>query len=162
LTHAFTGGAAFFLDRGKSMTEENKVVEDPKVVKEQAQAEFDQFVKKMDLDLETSDMDQEDLTQFEKQKNKVLREIMRGNLIINDNGEPVYTPHRTSALSEPITFYEPDCAVILMMDKKKTGQDVGKMYALMGAMTHQSAAMFSKLKGTDYKVCSAIASLFLD
>ncbi len=140
------------------MTEEKNVV----VVKEQAQADFDQFVEKMDLDLDTEDMDPEDRTQFEKQQKKILKEIMRGNLVINDNGEPVYTPHRTDGVTDPITFYEPNGAVLLMMDKKKAGQDVGKMYAIIGAMTHQNAAIFSKLKGTDYKVCSAIASLFLD
>ncbi len=143
---------------------EDKVVKDKKivVVKEQAQAEFDQFVEKMDLDLDTEDMDPEDLTQFNKQKKRILTEIIRGNMTINENGEPVYTPHRTPSATDPITFYEPDGAVLLMMDKKKAGQDVGKMYAIMGAMTHQNAAIFSKLKGTDYKVCSAIASLFLD
>ena len=133
-----------------------------KVVIEQAEAEFDSFVEKMDLDLSTDDMDAEDLTQFNKQKRRILQQIVKGNLTFTEEGEPVYTPHRTPNFDGSITFYEPTGAVIMMMDKKKTGHDVGKMDAIIGAMTKQNAVVFSKLTGTDYKICTAIAALFLD
>lgn len=131
------------------------------VAKEQAELEFDSFAEKMDLDLDTNDMDAEDLTQFNKQKKRIIQAIMNGHLTFTDNGEPVYAPHRTEDI-KPITFYEPTGAVLMMMDKKKAGQDVAKMYAIAGAMTKENAVVFSKLTGIDYKICMAIVALFLD
>ena len=132
------------------------------IITEQAENEFDSFVEKMDLDLNTDHMDAEDFTQFQKQKRRIVQAIENGHLIINDDGEPIYTPHRTEGYTDAIHFYEPTGAVIMMMDKKKAGQDVAKMHAIIGAMTKQNAVVFSKLTGSDYKICTAIAALFLD
>ena len=107
-------------------------------------------------------MDAEDRTAFDKTYERLIDALMDGSLIINDQGEPVYTPQRTDGFESAITFHEPTGGDISQMDKKKAGQDMGKMYMIMASMTHQSSSVFSKLKGIDYKICLGIVNLFLD
>lgn len=133
------------------------------VVKEQAEFEFDAFVEAMDLDVDTAVMDEEDLTAFNKQKSRIVREIMRGNLTFNDNGEAVYTPtNKNSKHTEAITFRERSGASLMAMDNKKKGHDVRKTYAVMADMCNVHQSVFAGLVGNDVKVCEAIFSLLMD
>lgn len=128
-----------------------------------AQQEFDRFVEAMDLMLDVSKMDAEDKTGFEKHKDRILRAMQRGDLVVNDNGEAVYTPVRpTSKHKEPITFHERTGASILAMDSKKKNHDMAKTYAVMAQMCEVPAVVFSGLVGTDIKVCEAVYSLLMD
>jgi len=131
------------------------------IPKEMAEADFDRFIEAMDLDVDPAFMDDEDRTAFEKQKRRIIKAMMIGTLIINDNGEAVYTPHR-SDIKDPITFHERTGASLMAMDNKKKNQDVAKTYAVMGSMTKTHPGVFSKLKGTDIKVCEAIFALLMD
>ncbi len=86
---------------------------------EVAENEFNRFVEKMDLDVDVSKMDTEDLTGFNKQKGRILRALQRGALVINENGEAVYTPyHERSGHKEAITFHERTGASLMAMDGK--------------------------------------------
>ena len=131
-----------------------------KIAQEVAEIEFKRFVDLMDLDLNPADMDEEDRKGFSAEKNRLIKAIMCGSLIINENGEPIYTPQRIKD-STPITFYEPTGASLMAMDRKKRTEDVGKLYATMGDMTKTSSGIFSKMKMADLKVCTAITTLFL-
>ena len=130
---------------------------------ETAQADFDRFVDAMDLDLDTADMDAEDLTAFTKQKNRITRAIQNGSLVINDNGEAVYTPCRPSSKhKEAITFHERTGASLMAMDGKKKNHDVAKTYAVMADMCKVHQSVFAGLVGTDVKVCEALFALLMD
>lgn len=134
-----------------------------KVNAEMAEVEFDRFVDAMDLDLDTADMDAEDLTAFNKQKGRILRAIQNGSLIINDNGEAVYTPCRPgSKHKEAITFHERTGASLMAMDGKKKNHDVAKTYAVMADMCKVHQSVFAGLVGTDVKVCEALFALLMD
>lgn len=134
-----------------------------KIALEVAEQEFGRFVDEMDLDLDTSQMDAEDLTAFNKQRNRIVRAIQSGHLIINENGEPVYTPWRASSkIKEPITFRERTGASLMAMDGKKKGHDVTKTYAIMGDMCGVHPNVFAGLSGPDIKVCEAIFALLMD
>lgn len=139
------------------MTEENKIA--PEV----AEAEFDRFVEEMDLDLDTSHMDAEDLTAFNKQKRRITTAIERGALVINENGEAVYKPQNSkSNYQEAITFHERTGASLMAMDSKKKGHDAAKTYAIMADMTKLHPGTFAGLMGTDVKTCEAIFSLLME
>lgn len=128
-----------------------------------AQAEFDRFTECMDLDLDTSTMDAEDLTAFNKQKNRVLKVIQSGALIINDNGEAVYTPYNPkSGYKNAITFHERTGASLMAMDTKKKGHDVAKTYAILGDMCEVPQKVFAGLVGNDVKVCESLFSFLMD
>lgn len=134
-----------------------------KIALEVAEAEFDRFVELMDLDLDTADMDAEDLTGFNKQKNRIIRAIQRGHLIVNEKGEAVYTPFNpASKHKEEITFHERTGASLMAMDGKKKNHDVAKTYAIMGDMCKLHQNIFAGLVGSDIKTCEALFSLLMD
>lgn len=131
--------------------------------KETAEAEFNRFVEEMDLDLDTADMDAEDLTAFNKQKSKIVRAIQKGNLLVNDKGEAVYTPcHARSKHLDAITFHERTGASLMAMDGKKKNHDVSKTYAVMADMCKVHPSVFAGLVGADIKVCEALFALLMD
>lgn len=133
------------------------------IAKEVALQEFDRFVDEMDLDVDESLMDSEDLTAFNKQKNRIIRVLQRGNLVINDSGEAVLTPsNKSSSTSDPITFHEATGASVMAMDGKKKNHDVSKTYAIMAGMCKVHPNVFSGLAGSDYKVAQAIFTLLMD
>ena len=63
----------------------------------------------------------------------MVRAIVDGHLVINDKGEPVFTP--TVGNGESITFHEPTGASLQAMRGKKD-QDVDKLFGAMADMTH--------------------------
>ncbi len=131
-----------------------------KIDAETAESEIERFAEAMDLDLDTSKMDEEDRKAFDQQKRVLTLSIQKGNLIINDKGEPVFTPTMGDNL-DPLTFYEPDGASFMTMDKMKKNADVAKMFGIMADMTKTHSKVFAKMKNRDSKVCQAIVTLFL-
>lgn len=134
-----------------------------KVDKETAAQEFDRFADAMDLDLDTAFMDEQDLAAFHKQKNRMLRAICRGDLVINEHGEAVITPSNPkSKRQEPITFHERTGASVMAMDGKKKNQEVAKTYAVMASLCEVHPGVFANLAGEDIKVCEAIFAFLMD
>ncbi len=130
---------------------------------EAAKAEFDRFIECMDLDVDTSVMDTEDVTAFEKQKRRILRAIGNGSLVINDEGEAVYTPSNpNSKHHEPLTFHETTGASLMEMDGKKKNHSIAQTFAVMGAMCKVHPNVISGLAGIDAKICMALFSLLMD
>lgn len=133
------------------------------IAEEVVEIEFKRFVEAMDLDLDVSKMDAEDLTAFNKQKSKICRAIERGLLIINENGEAVYTPnHPRTTSTDPITFHERSGASLMAMDGKKKDHDVSKTYAIMGDMCKVHPGVFAGMVGNDIKLCEALFALLMD
>ena len=133
------------------------------IAKEVAEQDFDRFVEEMDLDLDTSEMDAEDLTAFNKQKSRVIRAIERGHLIINDKGEAEYTPFKDrSKHKDAIVFHERTGASLMAMDGKKKNHDVAKTYAVMADMCKVHQNVFAGLVGSDVKTCEALFALLMD
>jgi hypothetical protein len=118
----------------------------------------------MDLDFDVSVMTVDDLSGFTPNKNKFIKAIMSGALIVNDKGEPVYTCQRASTNGDApvvLTFHEPRGASFMAMDRKKKGEDMAKTYAIMADMCKTDIVTFSKMPNSDLKVCTAIMLLFL-
>ena len=136
---------------------------DTKIGDDVAQVEFERWAEAMDLHFDTAEMDAEDLTEFNKQKGKIVRAIMYGHLIVNENGEAVYTPSRpNSKHQEAIVFHERAGGSLMAMDGKKKGHDVAKTYAVMAEMCRVHPGVFSGLVGTDIKICEALFALLMD
>ena len=130
-----------------------------KVNQETAMVEFDRFTESMDLDLDLTGMDDEDKIDFSKHRGALIRAIQIGSLVINDEGEPVFTPQRENG--ESITFHEPRGSALMAMDRKKKNHDMGKLFATMAEMTGRNPGTFSKMLMPDLKICMAIGTLFL-
>ena len=133
------------------------------VAREVAEAEFDRFVDAMDLEVDTAGMDAEDLSQFSKIKNRIIKQVELGTLIFNENGEAVYTPqNKKSKHQDAITFHERTGASLMAMDGKKKGYDVAKTYAVLAEMCKVHPSVFAGLVGIDVKVCEGLFALLMD
>ncbi len=130
-----------------------------KVAPEVAQQEFERFAEAMDLDLDPKGMDAEDRKSFETAKRRFLTAVEDGRLVVNDTGEPVYTPQKGD--TSPITFFEPTGGTMMAMDLKKAGHDVTKGLAAMADMTKQDIKRYHNMSNRDLRVCQAISVLFL-
>lgn len=130
------------------------------LAREVAEEQFNTFCDDMDIDRDVSKMKEKDAEGFEEQKEIIIGAMMTGRLFLNDDSEPVYTPKRSS-IANPLTFREPTGADLMAMDRKKSGEDVGKMFALMDSITKSVPGTCSKLKGPDRKVAQAITVLFM-
>jgi hypothetical protein len=128
-----------------------------KVAKEVAEADFERFLEAMDLDPDRGRMDADDVKSFEDVKAKFVRAVQRGQLVVDEKGQPVVT----TSDGKTLTFYEPTGASFTAMDSRKKGQDVAKMIAMMGDMCRVGPAVFAGLKNRDFKICQAIVQLFL-
>lgn len=130
---------------------------------ETANNEFERWAEAMDLDLDESYMDAEDLTNFRKQKRRVLKAMTRGALMISEEGLAIYTPQNPrSKHQEPITFNERTGASLMAMDGKKKGYDVAKTYAVLADMCRLPPAVFAGMVGEDSKVCEALLAFLMD
>jgi len=127
---------------------------------EMATAEFERFAETMCIDIDVSRMKDEDREDFEGYKKTVVDAICRGSLVINDRGEPVYTPQR-SENNSPLVFKELTGANLAAGDKLGKGREHSKLFETMGSMTETHAGRFSKMVMSDLKVCQAIIVLFL-
>ncbi len=139
--------------------QETELPSDQVVASEVAEAEFERFVDAMDLDV-TAKMDPEDAKAFAATKRIITRAIEKGRLIIDDVGQPIYTP-QASDDKTPITFLEPKGASLLAMESRKKGEDISRLFASIANMTRQTPVRFAKMANRDLRVCMAISTLFL-
>lgn len=133
---------------------------DQKVATEVAEAEFARWAEGADLNFDPKGWDAEDKKSFTDSKNKLVRAIELGHLVVDDKGRFVYTP-QASDERDPIVFSEPDGGALMSMDQKKKGHDMAKMFALIASITGETEVRFAKMKSRDLKVCQAITALFL-
>lgn len=139
--------------------EETPEPEEVVIAPEVAEAEFTRFTEAMDLDVDPEGMDDEDKKGFVDAKRKFVKAVVDGHLVVDDDGQPVYTP--IVGKGAPLVFREPGGAAFMAQDQKKQGHDMAKLFATMAAMTKMPLARFVKMKGRDIKVCIAVTTLFL-
>lgn len=131
-----------------------------KISKEMAEKEFDRFLEAMGLEFDESSMDPDDAKSFQAPKKLIINAIERGSLVVDEGGQPVYTPQRVGE-GKPIVFYEPTGASLMAMDNGKKSEDIKRLYHVMADITHRDAKAFSSMKMADLKICMAITTLFL-
>jgi hypothetical protein len=130
-----------------------------KIAKEVAEAEFLRFIEAMDLDADTTDMSEEDVKGFNNLKAPLIKAIQKGNLVVNESGEFVFTP--TKGDGKSIVFKEPTGSSLQAQDKRKSAETYARLYLTMGDMTGMPASYFSSCHWRDLKVMTSIVTLFL-
>jgi hypothetical protein len=126
---------------------------------EVAEEEFLRFVTTMRLDVNPKGWDDADLKSFKDCKNKIVAAMQAGDLVIDEKGQPIYTP--VYGDKKPITFYRPTGATLMATDAKKKEHEAAKTFAALADMTRETVALFSKMDLLDLKVCQSILLLFL-
>lgn len=128
-----------------------------KIPADMAEQEFEKFAEAMDIDINVERMDDEDAKDFEGLKNKIVGAIMKGSLVISDNGEPVLS----LSDGESLTFSEPTGASLMATDKRKKTENVARLSVIMAEMCGVPVQVFAKMPMRDFKVCQSITTLFL-
>ena len=137
---------------------ENQATQSLVVALEVAEEEFIRFAEAMDLELEAKLSDEDERKNFETAKRRIVRAITLGQLVVDDKGQPIYTPQLGD--TKPITFYEPTGASLMAMPQKKSN-GTASLFGTLGDMTKTSAQRFSTMHIRDLRVCLALASFFL-
>ena len=135
---------------------------EPVVAEDVAEEEFERFIECMDIDFDLSVLEDEAAGMQKTVKKRIVNAIMCGSMIINDDGEPVFTPQRPrSKHKEPITFRERTGANVMSQDTKKRGHDIARMYAFLASVSGESVGTFAGLAGADLNVCEAVFVLLM-
>lgn len=132
-------------------------MEKQKITAEFAELEIGRFADAMDLDLDPKGMDDEDRKSLTSAKRRLTRALLAGSLVVNDDGQPVFT----TSDGKTVTFKETKGAALISMDQRKKDHDIERMFTFMGESTEEDRALFANMQSRDIKVCIAIASLFL-
>lgn len=133
------------------------------VSKEVAREEFKRFAKEFDIDTDFENMSEEDSKTFEDQSKKILKAIMGGHAVIDEEGNIIYTlkrPRKSSSFKE-IKFTVPMGNVFTEMDNHKEHKQMHKLNNAMSVMTGNPPVMFANMNSIDVKFCQAVAVLFL-
>lgn len=128
-----------------------------KVAREVAEAEFDRMCSLRRVNIDPEDMTAEEYQSLLDVKRKVVRVIERGELVVNENGDPIFTPPVPGAKS--LTFYRPTGATFMAMDGDDGNQ--ARLIRMITDMTRTAKGEIAKLEAPDYVVCSTLANLFL-
>ena len=125
-----------------------------KVDREPAENDFYRWANDMDLDISPKNSDEKD--SIADHKETIVDAIMKGHLVINDNGEAVYTPYKSED-KEKVTFYEPDGSCFAKARIREN--PLATMYGMMANITKESSAKFMSMRMADLRVCESIFML---
>jgi len=129
-----------------------------------AESEFQRWVDAMYLTqkLDPTRLDAEERKNLAQQKNVILDALVRGDLVVNEDGCFVFTPSGEKESRGAITIPEPT------WDHLRTGTDgkgenagQGKMMGMFSKVTQIPEERLKKLKLRDVAVCQAVMALFL-
>lgn len=123
---------------------------------EAAEAEYVRFCADNDIQLPQDE-------DGDKAKATIIRALESGRLVFPPDGDVVasYTLKSHPDSIDVVNFHEPTGATLSAMDRRKSGEDVQKLYSAMADMTELPAKAFNRMRYVDVKVCIAITSAFL-
>lgn len=130
---------------------------DAKVAREVAESEFERMCAARRIETDLSELAGDDAESFTAIRKRVVRAIERGELVVTDAGDPIYTPPVPGAKS--LTFYKPTGATFMAMDNGKG--NMARMVDALTEMTRSARGEISKLDAPDFQFCQSLATLFL-
>ena len=138
-------------------------MKDEKVMSEElAMKEIERWAEDKDIDIYVVDRDGKRI--LDASVPRLLKEIHRGSLYLNDDCDFVYVISSKSPegyAGEKLTLKNPTGAAYLAMDKFKEQEGIHKTLAVASAITGQDIRWFANLANNDYKVVSIIVGFFI-
>lgn len=128
-----------------------------KVAAEVAAAEFDRMCEANRIETDTSELTEEQVEEWDGLRKQVERDIRRGLLAVDKEGQAVYTPPEGKAL----TFKIARGAVLIALETHGKGKDISNTLAALGELTGEPPSAFSKLHVRDVQACTRLVRLFL-
>lgn len=138
-------------------------MKDEKVMSEElAMKEIERWAEDKDIDLYVVDGNGKKI--LDASVPRLLKEIQRGSLYLNDDCDFVYVISSKSPegyAGEKLTLKNPTGAAYMAMDKFKEQEGVHKTLAVASAITGQDIRWFANIANNDYKVVSIIVGFFI-
>lgn len=138
------------------MEKENVMTEDL------AMKEIERWAEDKDIDIYVMDGNGKKI--LDASIPRLLKEIQRGSLYLNDDCDFVYVISNKSPegyASEKLTLENPTGAAYMAMDKFKEQEGIHKTLAVASAITGKDIRWFSNIANNDYKVVSIIVGFFI-
>lgn len=130
----------------------------PKVAREVALADFERMCAAYRIDLDLSDLDDEGKAEFERMREKIVRLMMRGTVVVGPDGNPTYT---VPGSAKGYTFHAPTGATLMALETHPGGKSIANSMAAIADMTHTDKSEFAKMDLRDFRPISDLAALFL-
>ncbi len=128
-----------------------------KVSLEVAEEEFERFVEENGLLLDFDTMDEKDAADFTRHKQRMIREIQRGFLCIDEDGVAEFQPHeKQSEYKEKLVFYKRTGKHMANIRSNKSDNNAMNAYRMIASICKVSVDDILKLAGNDIKVCETI------
>lgn len=138
-------------------------MKEEKVMSEElAMKEIERWAEDKDIDIYVVDRDGKRI--LDASVPRLLKEIQRGSLYLNDDCDFVYVISSKSPegyAGEKLTLKNPTGAAYMAMDKFKEQEGIHKTLAVASAITGQDIRWFANLANNDYKVVSIIVGFFI-
>lgn len=129
----------------------------PKIAEEVAQADFLRMCETFRVDLDESEMTDDEKADMAALRAAIVRDMMAGRIIVGADGRPTYNP----AGGKPLTFNTPTGATMMALETYPPGKQIANTMAAMTEMTESKAGDFAKMAARDLQSCSRLAKLFL-
>ena len=129
---------------------------------EVAEHEFNRFIKIWDIDPDIGAMSAEDKSSFDSQKGRIIKELCRGNAILDEEARFTYKlqhPKKDGALTE-LTF-DISRGNKAVMDGFKDREAMKKAAAYIGSLAGMPVNTILNLDPRDQKFGEALITLFL-
>lgn len=127
------------------------------VAREVAEQEFARMCEAFRVELDESGLDDDEKAKLKDTRQKVVRDIMRGTLVVAENGLPTYT----CGDGKPVTFHKPTGATLLALETYHGSKQIANTIAGAADMTRLDRGAFGKMELYDAQVCMRLATLFL-
>lgn len=127
-----------------------------KVDMETARADFDRMCLAHRICIDPEDLDEGELKDLEVLRVKYSKMIARGDLAINEDGNPIYTTPGGKA----IQLKKATGATFVAMGA--AGMDFSRRNSLaLGELSGLAPGEIAKLEAPDYQICVGLTQLFL-
>ena len=128
-----------------------------KIAAEVCEQEFKRLCSARRIDDDGAGMSAEEVKDFNDRKRPLVRAMARGELVIDKDGNPVFTPPGGKA----ITFYKATGATMMAGDGHGPGQEIHRLVAIAQEMTKSTPGDLSKLELEDFRTVSDITNFLL-
>lgn len=129
----------------------------PKVAREVAESEFERMCNARRIELDPSDLDDDEKAEFAELRGAIVQLVMSGALVVGESGDPTYTPRGGGAL----TFHPCTGATLMALETHGPGKNISNLIAAMQEMTRSTPGTFARMEAADFRACSRLGKLFL-
>lgn len=134
-----------------------------KVSEDIAEKDFKDWCEANEIDCDMDMMNEEEKKDFEPLKKRIVKAIMEGRCVVEDNviSYTLGTYESTKLSGKEIKINSPTGKLFLGTDGYKDTQNVHKLHGAMSALTGLDVGFFGLMNIKDWKFFQSVLQLFL-